>query len=66
MIVLKTKFICDNQSNDSIDYDLTNPATGPLYIEEAEAGDILKVSIFRYCREQDRCNGNGTKVRGFR
>jgi len=41
----KNQVLCDDQSNDSIDYDLTNPATGPLFVEEAEAGDILKVSI---------------------
>ena len=28
-----------------IDWDRVNPATGPVYIEEAEAGDVLKVEI---------------------
>ncbi|MCY6371318.1 acetamidase/formamidase family protein [Clostridium ganghwense] len=35
----------ENQSFNSIKNELTNPATGPLYIEEAETGDILKIEI---------------------
>ncbi|WP_082232108.1 acetamidase/formamidase family protein [Halobacillus massiliensis] len=30
---------------DELDWDRINPATGPLYVEEAEPGDILKVHI---------------------
>ncbi|MCB7071541.1 acetamidase/formamidase family protein [Caldibacillus sp. 210928-DFI.2.22] len=29
----------------SIDWDHVNPATGPIYVEDAEPGDILKVEI---------------------
>ncbi|HHT25499.1 MAG TPA: acetamidase [Clostridiaceae bacterium] len=29
----------------SVDFDRVNPATGPLYIEDAEVGDLLKVDI---------------------
>ncbi|MDO5715263.1 MAG: acetamidase/formamidase family protein [Tissierellia bacterium] len=29
----------------TIDFNRINPATGPLYIEEAEVGDVLKISI---------------------
>jgi len=39
------QIIKDNQPSDIIDEDLSNPATGPLFIEGAEVGDILKVSI---------------------
>lgn len=35
----------ENQSFSTIKEDLNNPATGPLYIEEAEVGDILKIEI---------------------
>lgn len=31
----------------SMDYSRINPATGPIYMEEAEPGDILKVEILR-------------------
>jgi amidase len=30
---------------DSIDWDKVNPATGPVYIEGAEPGDVLKVKV---------------------
>lgn len=30
---------------DSIDYDKVNPATGPVYIKGAKAGDVIKVNI---------------------
>lgn len=30
---------------DYLDWDHINPATGPIYIEEAKAGDVLKVEI---------------------
>jgi len=29
----------------AMDWDRVNPATGPIYIEEAKAGDVLKVTI---------------------
>lgn len=34
-----------NSSYQSIDWDKVNPATGPIYVEGAERGDILVVSI---------------------
>jgi amidase len=30
-----------------VDFDCINPATGPIYVEEAEAGDVLAVRILR-------------------
>jgi len=30
-----------------VDFDRINPATGPIYVEEAEPGDVLGVHIFR-------------------
>ena len=30
-----------------INFDYVNPATGPLYIEDADVGDVLKVDILR-------------------
>lgn len=39
------KLISENQPIDSIKEELSNPATGPLYIEGAEVGDILKIEI---------------------
>jgi len=35
----------ENQPFSTIKRELNNPATGPLYIEEAESGDILKIEI---------------------
>lgn len=35
----------ENQIFNDIDMELNNPATGPLYIEDAEIGDMLKISI---------------------
>lgn len=35
----------ESQVLESIDYDLLNPATGPIYVEDAEPGDLLKVNI---------------------
>lgn len=37
----------EEQSMDALDWDHINPATGPLFIEEAEPGDVLKVEIQR-------------------
>ncbi len=35
----------EKQSIDALDWERINPATGPLYIEGAEPGDVLKVEI---------------------
>ena len=35
----------ENQILNTIDYERLNPATGPIYIEDAEPGDLLKVQI---------------------
>ena len=35
----------ENDSLDELNWDYINPATGPIYINSAEAGDILKVEI---------------------
>lgn len=37
----------EEQKVEFVDWDCINPATGPLYIEEAEPGDTLKVTIER-------------------
>ncbi len=44
---------------DSIDWNHINPATGPIYIEGAEPGDILAVKI-----EQIRLKGQGVMAVG--
>lgn len=36
---------CETDVVSSVDFDRVNPATGPLYIEGAEEGDLLKVDI---------------------
>lgn len=36
---------CDEGSFEYVDWAKTNPATGPLYIRDAQPGDILKVEI---------------------
>lgn len=41
----------------SIDFNRVNPATGPLFIEDAKAGDVLKVTI-----EAIRVNNQGAVV----
>lgn len=35
----------ESQSIDSVNWEQINPATGPLYVEEAAPGDVLKVEI---------------------
>lgn len=35
----------EEQVMKEIDYDILNPATGPIYVEGAEPGDVLKVKI---------------------
>ena len=35
----------ENDTEGNIDFNHTNPATGPLYVEGAEAGDVLAVDI---------------------
>lgn len=37
--------ISENDLVSSIDFDQVNPATGPLFIEDAQVGDVLKVTI---------------------
>ncbi len=50
-IVFYTRDCFNNQIDscdyvmDELDWEHINPATGPIYIEEAKAGDILKVNI---------------------
>ena len=36
---------CEEKGMDTLDWDHTNPATGPVYIEGAEPGDALRVAI---------------------
>src|SRR5665648_630920 len=36
-----------NQKYESIDWNINNPATGPLFIEGAEPGDILRLEILK-------------------
>ena len=51
IIVFHTRDCFNNQIEsedyilDHLDWDHINPATGPVYIEEAKAGDVLKVEI---------------------
>jgi len=50
-VCIETKDCFNNQITsedyiiDELDWDHINPATGPIYIEEAKAGDVLKVEI---------------------
>lgn len=44
---------------ETLDWDKTNPATGPIYVESAEPGDTLKVTI-----DQIQLNEKGTIVSG--
>lgn len=43
----------------ALDWDRINPATGPIYVKEAEPGDILKVTIHKI-----ELNEKGTVVAG--
>lgn len=36
---------CEDQNTGGLDWSNINPATGPLYIEDARGGDVLKVEI---------------------
>ena len=38
----------DADKLETLNWDRVNPATGPIYIEEAQAGDTLKVTIKKY------------------
>lgn len=38
---------------DGLDWDHINPATGPVYVEGAEAGDVLKVEILDIILEEE-------------
>ena len=49
----------ENQRIESIDFNRINPATGPLYIEEAKKDDILKIHI-----EEIKLSGKGVLVCG--
>lgn len=50
-ICIETRDCFNNQIDsedyviDELDWDHINPATGPIYVNEAKAGDILKVKI---------------------
>ena len=44
---------------EAMDWERINPATGPVYIEEAKEGDVLKVTI-----EEIRLNSQGVMVAG--
>lgn len=52
-IVIETYDCFENQIQsptdtiDALDWERINPATGPIYINEAETGDILKVTIHK-------------------
>ena len=35
----------EEQGIDSLNWDVLNPATGPVYVNDAKAGDVLKVTI---------------------
>lgn len=39
------QLICENQKLGGLDWSNINPATGPLFVEGAKAGDVLKVEI---------------------
>ena len=39
------QIVDENSSASAIDWDAVNPATGPVYIEDAQPGDVLKVTI---------------------
>lgn len=41
------QIISEEQLLENIDYSKINPATGPIYIEGAEPGDILKIDILK-------------------
>lgn len=43
----------ENVTFDELDWNRINPATGPLYIEEANPGDILKVEIKKITLNRD-------------
>lgn len=64
-VEIETKDCFSNQLRDpkdkleTLDWDRTNPATGPIFIEGAEPGDLLKVTI-----QQIKLNEKGTIVSG--
>lgn len=37
----------EDQKIEAIDFNKVNPATGPIYVKDAEAGDLLKVKILK-------------------
>ena len=58
-IIFYTKDCFNNQITsedykfDVLDWDHINPATGPIYFEEAKAGDVLKVEIINIELDQE-------------
>ncbi|MEF9922939.1 MAG: acetamidase/formamidase family protein [Anaerovoracaceae bacterium] len=64
-VVIETKDCFSNQlrkpedTMDFLDWDATNPTTGPVYVEGAKVGDILKVEIKKIV-----LNEKGTIVSG--
>ena len=51
---------------ESIDWDLVNPATGPIWVEGAKPGDVLKVTIESICvgKQGVMATGEGLGVFG--
>ena len=45
VIVLIIRLPSEDYVMDTLDWDHINPATGPVYVEGASAGDVLKVEI---------------------
>ncbi|MDW7671995.1 MAG: acetamidase/formamidase family protein [Bacillota bacterium] len=41
----QNQIIRESQSVDNVNWNQINPATGPLYVEDAQPGDVLKVDI---------------------
>lgn len=49
----------NNDKLESMDWDRVNPATGPVYVKNAQPGDVLKVTI-----EKINCNNQGVIAAG--
>lgn len=56
----------ENQLLGKLDWGNINPATGPLFIEEAQPGDVLKVEILNIALDDHgvMCDGPGSGVTG--
>ncbi len=71
-VTITTKDCFSNQlqtpedSFDNLDWDATNPATGPIFIEGAHPGDVLKVRIdaIELAHQMAACTGRGEGVCG--